>query len=536
MNQRFRIQLTLALLFLLFLSRAQNTLISGVINIYTQVNTISAQTLQVSNSAGFTAGSEVLIMQMKGVSVNPSNSINYGTITSYNDAGNYEFALVASVSGNNIVLNAPLSRTYNTQFPVQLVYVPVYANATVSSTLTCPVWNGYTGGVLALIVCGNLTLNNSISATAKGFRGSAAFTGSQSCVGDSSNYVLSSPNLMSSLKGEGVFVTNSSNEMSRGKNANGGGGANNVNGGGAGGGNFGAGGRGGDFQSVYTCPPSYQLYCGGVGGQALAYSNTANKVFMGGAGGTGHDNNGTSTPGGNGGGIIIIKAGNIIGNNQSIRSDGDSVTFLNSIDGQGGGGAGGSILLDVPSVSFLNVSAKGGFGGSDNYSGWDCHGKGGGGGGGLVWTSMNLPGLNTQLTGGNPGTFLSSSSPCYATSLGATQGGNGGLLGGLSLPGQIRKCEFVGLEEFGSSHGALMISPNPVNVTLNLVIQGCDIGEVAELSILNILGEKLYTENFLIRAFSIQKELHLETLSEGTYFLRLKAGQSLSNTRFIIRH
>lgn len=500
---------------------AQTTSISGVINIYTSVNSVSQQSIVVSSAAGFSITNQVLIIQMKGVSIVTTNNSNYGTVTSYNDAGNYEFAVVSSISGNTIVLNAPLNRTYSNTGPIQLVKVPVYNNALVTGVVSCPAWNGSTGGVLAMVVCGNLTLNSGITASERGFRGSAVITGSQSCVGDSNNYVLSSPNLMSSLKGEGIFVTNSSNEMSRGKSANGGGGANNVNGGGAGGSNYGFGGRGGDFQSPYTCPSGYQLFCGGIGGQALNYSNSVNKIFMGGAGGTGHDNNGTSPSGGNGGGIIIIKAANIVGNNQTISADGADITQINCIDGQGGGGAGGTVLLDIGSASFLNVTAKGGFGGSDNYSGWDCHGKGGGGGGGILWIPGTLGGITSVLSGGNPGTFVASTSPCSGNSLGATQGGNGMVMNGLLLQGRLRTCESVGVQEADLWQSAFTIYPNPSQGAFLLEMQGFEQNVITELKVVDVLGRLVYSENFVVTGFKHSRQLMLNQLSLGTYFLSI---------------
>lgn len=110
---------------------------------------------------------------------------------------------------------------------------------------------------------------------------------------------------------------------------------------------------------------------------------------------------------------------------------------ISGIDGQGGGGAGGAILLDVASISNCTLSAKGGYGGSDNYGGMDLHGKGGGGGGGggIVWSSTALTGITTMLNGGAPGIFTNPISPNYNTSFGATQGQAGSTLVGLIMPG-----------------------------------------------------------------------------------------------------
>jgi hypothetical protein len=429
---------------------AQTNTVSGTINLYASVTGINSQTLTVSNASGFLPCDRVLIIQMKGVSVNSSNTINYGSINAFNNAGKYEFATISAVNGNALTLNAPLQRMYSTNGLVQVIRVPVYNNAVVNGSLSCADWNGTTGGVLVFEVCGTLSLNGTINVSGKGFRGGAVIPGSSTCQGDTINYVLSSPSLYSAQKGEGVFISTSQNNLGKGKNANGGGGGNDINGGGAGGGNYGAGGMGGDFISPISCPPNYTMFCGGISGQNLPYSNTLNLVFMGGGGGAGQQNNGTSTAGGNGGGIIIIRSNSIVGNTNFIRADGNNVPTTNSIDGQGGGGAGGTILLDVQNFSSLNVSARGGTGGSDTYNGWDCHAKGGGGGGGIVWLSSTQNGITTSLNGGNPGVFLGNGSPCYNTSLGATGGMPGGILGSLILQGALPTCTSLSIVPNGT--------------------------------------------------------------------------------------
>ncbi|HLI92357.1 MAG TPA: hypothetical protein VKU83_02050, partial [Puia sp.] len=62
--------------------------ISGVVNSYyaiTAVNSV-ANTLTVSNSAGLYTGEPVLIIQMKGATINSGNTSSYGNITAIGDA------------------------------------------------------------------------------------------------------------------------------------------------------------------------------------------------------------------------------------------------------------------------------------------------------------------------------------------------------------------------------------------------------------------------------------------------------------------
>ncbi|MDP3557172.1 MAG: hypothetical protein Q8T03_07340, partial [Bacteroidota bacterium] len=371
---------------------------------------------------------------MKGATINSANTISYGTISNYNNSGNYEFSAISSISGNVITLVNPLTRPYTASDIIQLIKVPVYNNnINISGVLTCLPWSGTIGGVLVFETSGTVTFNNNINVNGRGFLGGNLLPGSYTCGGDTMNYVISSPSSFGAKKGEGIFV-NPLNSLGKGKNANGGGGGNDINGGGGGGGNYGVGGRGGFFRSSITCPPNFTLFCGGIGGEQLNYSNTNNKVFLGGGGGAGHQNNAVGTAGGNGGGIVLIKAANIVGNSNIISAEGDDVPVAN-IDGAGGGGSGGSVLLDVTSFSSLNVSVAGGDGGSDNANASDAHGKGGGGGGGIIWTSGSQSGITAFLNGGAPGIFLSPSSPYFNTSFGAVQGQGGGTLTGLSFPG-----------------------------------------------------------------------------------------------------
>ena len=204
-----------------------------------------------------------------------------------------------------------------------------------------------------------------------------------------------------------------------------------MNGGGAGGGNYGLGGHGGNTK----CSSSPIAFCGGYEGKNCIYSNTNNKIFLGGGGGAGHENDGVSTAGVAGGGIVIIRSGgSIIGNGNFINANGNNNTLIAGNDGQGGGGAGGTVLIEACSTSSLNISVIGGNGGTDNFSGPDCHGKGGGGGGGVIWTSSSLSYISF-LNGGNPGVFTNAASQCFNTSNGATTGQSGGTLAGLMIPG-----------------------------------------------------------------------------------------------------
>ncbi len=408
---------------------AQTTNVSGIINSYASVTSLGTQSTNVTTTSGFAVGDKVLLIQMKGASIDTTNTSNFGTITSYNDAGNYEMLVISAITSTTITFTNPILRTYNTTGLLQLVKVPVYNNVNVIGLLTCTPWNGSVGGVLIFEATGNVTLNANIDVTGKGFLGGAKVAGQfLSCAGNTTGFKLPNTSLLSGNKGEGIVIIKPSFAKGLGALGNGGGAGNDVNGGGAGGGNYGLGGHGGNCK----CSSSPIALCGGREGKNCAYSNSNNKIFLGGGGGSGHENDGVSTAGVAGGGIVIIRSGgSILGNGNFINANGNNNTLVAGNDGQGGGGAGGAVLIEACSASSLNISVIGGNGGTDNFSGPDCHGKGGGG---VIWSSTALS-YTSFLSGGNPGVFTGVASQCFNTSNGATTGQIGGTLVGLLIPG-----------------------------------------------------------------------------------------------------
>jgi gliding motility-associated-like protein len=395
----------------------QSENISGIVNTYTNVTNIAGLNISVGSSTGFVACDRVLIIQMKGATIDVTNTAFFGQITAYNNAGNYEFANVASVAGNVINLTAPLTQTYTTTGAVQLIRVPVYSNPTITGNLTCPNWNGATGGVLVFESTGPVIFNANIDVSGRGFVGGAMVTGGFSCT--NSNYATN----LHGKKGEGIAAAPAGQDSHRAPLANGGGGSSPGNCGAAGGGNFGAGGRGGDEYS--GCGFNFIF---GLGGYALA--TLPAKAFLGGGGGGGFRDNGQPcADGANGGGIVMINAPSIAGNGFSILANGGSVTLLTRDEGAGAGGAGGSVYLRVPSItSALNVNVRGGAGGNiqNTIFASDAHGPGGGGGGGYVWvTSAAIPSnLNVTSAGGNAG-LIQHAGFWFNTTYSAANGANG---------------------------------------------------------------------------------------------------------------
>jgi uncharacterized repeat protein (TIGR01451 family) len=433
--------------------------LTGVVNTYFPpaaagtVNSGSTSvTLGASSGAatGIAAGDLVLIIEMQDATINSTNTGSYGDglagdpasgSTSPGSSGLFEFVTATSAipaTGGTLQLSGSGSgggllnsyssiaaTTTQAQQTFQVIRVPQYTSATLSSGLVPLAWNGRVGGVLVLDVSSQLTLGGTVALDALGFRGGAGRL-LRGGAGGVTNYITAATNAANASKGEGIAgtprylapltITTASvpidttggtptdtlpgGSYARGAPGNAGGGgtdgdpvANDFNSGGGAGSNGGTGGQGGYGWNSLTVTNSTD---GGFGGAPFLASTSA--LVMGGAGGAGTTNDGTyytSTTSGNGngifssggagGGIAIIHAGSVAGAG-NLTSNGQSTqSTLN--DGTGGAGAGGSILILANSggLGGLTVSAIGGNGGNawqiqapGGFPG-ERHGPGGGG-------------------------------------------------------------------------------------------------------------------------------------------------------------
>jgi hypothetical protein len=350
--------------------------------------------------------------------------------------------------------NPPLVSIGNPAAPYN--FVSYRAAAVAQIGLTCKQWDGTTGGILAFVVKGNLTFNDSIRVNGMGFSGGTLGTsgGSGTCFtsdftsfGSFTSATIPETQLASSgLKGESISDFQTNHYRGRGKFANGGGAGGRGEAGGGGGGNYGAGGQGGrnGSNAVFLCTGTNGSGRAGAELATFGYgTGTSNRIFLGGGGGGGHAYNGTfssangNNSGGFGGGIVIISAYSITGNNRAIKANGGSCATIIS-DGASGGGGGGVVLIDCPTVSGnLSIEAQGGKGG--NTDRLSCctttcttsacsnrEGPGGGGGGGVVWFSSSAvpAGITTNVSGGTGGLCVDQGNDPY----GATGGSAGAVL------------------------------------------------------------------------------------------------------------
>lgn len=435
-----RVSVLTALTFAVMTSTSAQTQIGGIINSYYEVTTVvdCDSAVVITDPQGLSIGDKVLILQMKGATINESNDSTYGDLLSLEAAGCVEFMFVKDIRGTTVEFASKFVHRYQSQHRVQMIRVPVYSDAVVTSEITANGWNGKVGGVIVFEVAGTLTLNAKINADSLGFAGGLQGGRLTACNFTDWNATYSN-DVNAGAKGESVV--NKDLLAARGKLLSGGGGGNGNNAGGGGGGNGGKGGRGGhasrcDFIEV-----------GGWGGRQLADQTIQlQRLFLGGGGGGGHENRNSyeATAGSSGGGMVIIRAKTIISNGHAVRANGGNVSALAGWDAGGGGGAGGTVYIETDFVvGTLLASARGGFGGSINtlipnprpeQIVYQSSGPGGGGGGGVIVLPKSRTNIATDVSPGISGTNFEPRNDGYLKARGSTAGDPGVVLTAFTWP------------------------------------------------------------------------------------------------------
>ncbi|MBO9204450.1 MULTISPECIES: T9SS type A sorting domain-containing protein [Niastella] len=438
--------ITLSLLFLLLFTITGHAQVNAYAKV-SNITTVSGKSmLTITNSIntyhGWVAGEEVIVIQMQDDVIGSTiNDLTFGSLLGISSAGLFEVATISSTAGSTITLSRTLTNTYHTgsNASVQVVSLTPFGspNYTTTGNITAVPWDGSkgTGGIVAITVPGTFTLRHAINVDGQGFAGGVASGNNEpGCITDI--YISNSPNY--GAKGEGIYLnTNANYNRGRGRMLSGGGGGNFTGAGGAGGSNFSAGGSGTENPGCGSG--------GGLGGLALGtYMLAGNRAFLGGGGGGGQGNS-SQSKGGNGGGIVFIRAGTL------TTSCGSPKISANGIDagssgtyGAGGGGAAGSILLQIGSYSVssgcsLTMQANGGDGGdAGGFFQWG--GGGGGGGQGAVLVSgtslmTNIIKNTIPGAGGSTG-WLTADAPSGAGP------NNGGVQGGIGVILPVRLLYF----------------------------------------------------------------------------------------------
>jgi hypothetical protein len=346
------------------------------LNSYTYLTgdeTSGSSTVDVNDASSFSADDEILVIQMQN---------GYGN----GEAGVYEFREVESVSSGTLNLESSLENSYysgtfaDTTEEVgestQVVRIPEYENLTIDGgEVTAPGWDGRTGGIIALRVQDTVKFLNGgkINASTLGFRGGTC--------GDCG----SQTNAIDGGRGEGTDgwqLGGGAEDYSSSvedNNGIGGGGdhttSNNGGGPGAGGG--------------HATPGENSIGDGGVseGGGTIGTAELG-KMFFGGGGGAGSDNDGhlPYPERSDGGGMVFLSAHQITG--AEVYAEGkDGITGLqeNAYGGNSGGGAGGTVYLRSTTLDIDKVTAKGGDRSLDDGDGE----QGGAGGDGRIRLDYN---------------------------------------------------------------------------------------------------------------------------------------------------
>jgi len=399
-----------------------------VINKYSAVVTIKndnhydKDTVTVTNPEHFKPGDFVLFIVMKGVDIYtpdeyPANPDFWGKILNINNTGAYSINPVENVENNQVILTTPLQNInpMKSGEMAQLIHIPVVQTAIFDTVITCKQWDHQsgTGGVLVLMATKKIVMNNKIDVCGKGFRGANPgndyFMGTCSAARDSF-YTVDAVN-SAGLKGEGIVYKDFPYQRGFWYVANAGGGGNGKYSGGGGGGNHGPGGWAG--KELESCYPMVNYGGGGRHIPSDFFTNVGsvrNRLFMGGGGGTSTQNPDSgrfATPGGNGGGLVILIADTLqTFYGDTICASGESVKDT-ATAGAGGGGAGGMVVVDVSHYfGNLHIDVHGGSGGLTNAP--DKTGPGGFGGGGFIWFSRNKLPINVTIdtSNGKAGVWL----------------------------------------------------------------------------------------------------------------------------------
>ena len=176
------------------------------------------------------AGDLLLVIQMQDAAIDSTNDRRLrrrewraGTwpsgSTNLNNAGRFEYVMATNTvgaAGGVVNLASALANTYTNaaasatqgQRRFQVVRIPQYATATLSSTLSATPWNGTAGGILAFDVAGNLALGAAtVSVNGLGFRGGQARQLTGGPGGTGTDYRNLATNAFHGSKGEGIAGT-----------------------------------------------------------------------------------------------------------------------------------------------------------------------------------------------------------------------------------------------------------------------------------------------------------------------------------------
>lgn len=387
-----------------------------VINTCTRLLSAVNESATIADTSGFAEGHLAVVIQMTdefAISGDP-------TPVQGTKAAAWHLGRVVAVETSAIRLDAPLSATFLSAGTraAQVCTVPEYLNVHVGAggEITATPWDGETGGVVAFLANGTVTVEGTIDVSGLGFRG--GLLSGNAC--DDHVTALDTTGALGGGKGEGLDARGWLIE-GRGNFSSGGGGGNAHNAGGGGGANGGAGGTGGYESAGGSVNTDTQ----GLGGARIDLA-LPERLTMGGGGAAGQQDTGFGGAGGAGGGIVLMAVNHIVGNG-GIAADGVEGELSGNNaqhgDGAGGGGAGGTLHVEAFSSTFSGLlSAVGGNGGiqtGNNAGAGGREGTGGGGGGGRIYVA-GITGATLDVSGGAPGVNIHANDDPWGATAGAT--------------------------------------------------------------------------------------------------------------------
>ncbi len=391
--------------------------INGIVNAYGRVTDsiigTGTTTINVSDASPFAVGDEVVVVQVQ----DPSTP------------GTFESATIGGINGNQITFLTPLLRSYTSgtfnttaSRATQIVKVRRFtadANIGSGAAVTAPPWDGFTGGVVALRVAGELRVAGAINVAGKGFRGGTVPVNTTAC---------NTMPIVTSLSGEtltGVGRVATTVNLSAGGAGNSGlcGTIAAASGGGGGYGTTGAIGEG-------TSSPAV----GGDGGLTSGTADLSRILFGSGGGAGGAHDVGVPGPGGIGGGVIYVNAGALRVTGGIVSSGGDG-SIGTGWGGGGGAGSGGSVLINVTNTADIGnslVNARGGAGGAGHVGNGSPVYGGAGGKGRIKINAASIIGSSDPGTGPTI-TSVAPSSATAGTQVSVIINGTGFIAGQTSI-------------------------------------------------------------------------------------------------------
>jgi len=130
----------------------------------------------------------------------------------------------------------------------------------------------------------------------------------------------------------------------------------------------------------------------------------------------------------------------------------------------------------------------------------------------------------SPITGATDSFYVAHQGGTYAVQITDSTGGCNSISNGFAL----------GLEEL-TGNGDIIIYPNPASQSV-VISWPSAVGGNKDISIINVLGEKVYGEQQQIANSKLQLVLNFSSLTNGIYFLKIESGEAMIIKKFVVIH